>query len=260
MRSCLVALLMLFCLPCSAAAAAEPGWDPRITTGTLQNGLRYFLYDSEKATDPFNIRLIVHAGSVDEPVPSGIAHILEHMVFQTNTARGRSMHEEIEALGWRTGVEINAVTREAETQFMLRTRPGDALDLSRLLAVHGGSGSETGTSGRRLGEGAFRHPRRTAPDRKRRGSGEPLEEGGLAARLPLCDRPTIGTHAGISRSKIEDIRSFYRSFYRASNMTLIVSGRIDRKAAEAVWNRPSAELRPNRLRFGTIVSCPSNRG
>ncbi len=128
MRRCLLAIFALL-WAASSWAAQQPGWDPRIDTGELKNGLRYFLYDSGKDVDPFNIRLIVHAGSVDEPVPSGIAHILEHMVFQTNTARGRSMHDEIEALGWRTGVQINAVTRESETQFMLRTRPNDSLDL-----------------------------------------------------------------------------------------------------------------------------------
>lgn len=237
MRSCLVAFLTLFCLACSPAAAAEPGWDPRITTGTLQNGLRYFLYDSEKATDPFNIRLIVHAGSVDEPVPSGIAHILEHMVFQTNMARGRSMHEEIEALGWRTGVEINAVTREAETQFMLRTRPEDALDLAGSLQFMADLVLKPALLDDDWAKERFvilEELRQTesVADRVSR-----LKKAALRPGSRYVDRPTIGTHAGISRSKIEDIRSFYRSFYRASNMTLIVSGRIDRKAAEAALER-----------------------
>lgn len=230
MRLLLIAVLTLLCLS-SPSAAAQPGWDPRITTGQLDNGLRYFLHDSGKDTDPFNIRLIVHAGSVDEPVPSGIAHILEHMVFQTNAARGRSMHEEIEALGWRTGVQINAVTREAETQFMLRTRPNDALDLAGSLQFMADLVMKPALETEDWEKERFvilEELRQTVSvaDRVSR-----LKKAALRTGSRYVDRPTIGTHAGISRTSIEEIRSFYQSFYRASNMTLIVSGRVDKETA-----------------------------
>ncbi len=230
MRLCLIAFFTLFCIS-SPWAAEQPGWDPRIATGKLDNGLRYFLHDSGKDSDPFNIRLIVHAGSVDEPAPSGIAHILEHMVFQTNAARGRSMHEEIEALGWRTGVEINAVTREAETQFMLRTRPNDALDLNGSLQFIADLVMKPSLEAEDWEKERFvilEELRQTVSvaDRVSR-----LKKAALRTGSRYVDRPTIGTHAGISRTSIEEIRSFYQSFYRASNMTLIVSGRIDKEAA-----------------------------
>lgn len=230
MRLCLIAFVTLFCFS-SPWAAEQPGWDPSIATGELDNGLRYFLYDSAKETDPFNIRLIVHAGSVDEPVPRGIAHILEHMVFQTNAARGRSMHEEIEALGWRTGVEINAVTREAETQFMLRTRPQDALDLAGSLQFLADLVMKPALEAEDWEKERFvilEELRQTVSvaDRVSR-----LKKAALRTGSRYVDRPTIGTHAGISRTSIEEIRSFYQSFYRASNMTLIVSGRFDKESA-----------------------------
>ncbi|MBX9469141.1 MAG: insulinase family protein [Rhizobium sp.] len=236
MRLCLAAILTMLCLV-SPSAATEPGWDPRIATGQLDNGLRYFLHDSGKDTDPFNIRLIVHAGSVDEPVPSGIAHILEHMVFQTNVARGRSMHEEIEALGWRTGVQINAVTREAETQFMLRTRPDDALDLAGSLQFMADLVLKPALEAEDWEKERFvilEELRQTVSvaDRVSR-----LKKAALRTGSRYIDRPTIGTHAGISRTSIAQIRSFYESFYRASNMTLIVSGRFDQGAARQALER-----------------------
>jgi zinc protease len=239
MRLCLIAFFTLLCFS-SPWAAEEPGWDPRIATGTLDNGLRYFLYDSGKEADPFNIRLIVHAGSVDEPVPSGIAHILEHMVFQTNAARGRSMHDEIEALGWRTGVEINAVTREAETQFMLRTRPHDALDLAGSLQFIGDLVMKPALRAEDWEKERFvileeLRQSVSAADRISR-----LKKAALRTGSRYVDRPTIGTHAGISETTIEEIRSFYESFYRASNMTLIVSGRFDKEAARVALERTFA--------------------
>jgi zinc protease len=230
MRFCLLALITLLCFA-PPSSATQPGWDPRITSGELENGLRYFLHDSGKEADPFNIRLIVHAGSVDEPVPSGIAHILEHMVFQTNSARGRSMHAEIEALGWRTGVQINAVTREAETQFMLRTRPDDALDLKASLQFMADLVMKPALKAADWEKERFvilEELRQTVSvaDRVSR-----LKKSALRTGSRYVDRPTIGTHAGISHTSIEQIRSFYESFYRASNMTLIVSGRFDKQAA-----------------------------
>ncbi|MGL3606275.1 insulinase family protein [Rhizobium sp. G187] len=228
-RRLLVAIPLL--LLTTPAPAADPGWDPRIATGRLDNGLRYFLHDSGKDNDPFNIRLIVHAGSIDEAVPSGVAHILEHMVFQSNTARGRSMHAEIEALGWRTGVQVNAVTRETETQFMLRTRPDDALDLAASLKFTADLVLQPSLRAEDWDKERFvilEELRQTEslPDRVSR-----LKKAALRPGSRYVDRPTIGTAAGISKTSIADIRSFYQTFYRASNMTLIVSGRFDTEAA-----------------------------
>lgn len=227
-------------------AASEAKWDPRILEGQLDNGFRYFLYDSGKQTDPFNIRLIVHAGSIDEAVPSGIAHILEHMVFQTNDARGRSMHDEIESLGWRTGLQINAVTREAETQFMLRTRPNDALDLEDSLQFMADMVLKPSLRAEDWEKERFvilEELRQTVTlaDRVSR-----LKKAALRPGSRYVDRPTIGTAHGISRTSIEDIQTFYRSFYRSSNMTLVVSGHFDKERARQAVERA----------FGSAPSLP----
>lgn len=261
MRIPLIVALLLLC-SFSLSAAQQPGWDPRIATGTLDNGLRYFLYDSGQPTDAFNIRLIVHAGSVDEPIPSGIAHILEHMVFKQNLARGRSMHDEIEALGWKTGVEINAVTREAETQFMVRTRPDDALDLNGAmqfiadLVMKPALRGDDWETERRVILEELRQTESVA-DRVSR-----LKKAALRAGSRYVERPTIGTRNGISRTSIEEIRSFYKSFYRASNMTLIVSGGIDkdatRRALEVAFG--SAPKRPAPKRDYRILPLKQGLG
>ncbi len=247
LRLILVLGLSLFSLQ---AAATEPRWDPRILQGQLDNGLRYFVYDSGKEADPFNIRLIVHAGSVDEAVPNGIAHILEHMVFQTNAVRGRAMHDEIEALGWRTGLQVNAVTRETETQYMIRTRPDDALNLEGALqfvsdlVLKPALRREDWDKERLV---ILEELRQTVSLADRVGR---LRKAALRTGSRYENRPPIGTHAGISRTSIADIRSFHQQFYRASNMTLIVSGRIDKQEAMQALKRsfgsaPAAEA-PNR--------------
>lgn len=208
-------------------------WDPRIGRGTLENGLSYFIYDSGKAEDPFNIRLIVHAGSVDEDAPGGIAHMLEHMVFRASRNHPEGIHRYIDALGWRQGVQVNAVTRESETQFMIRTRPDDSLDLSgslalaRDLAFGASLTSEDWESERAIILEELLQSDSVA-DRISRQKKNVLRTGSH-----YVGRSTIGTRARIEQAPIGDIRAFYQKFYVASNMTLVISGRVSTAEAEA---------------------------
>lgn len=220
-------------LVASLAHAGEAEWDPRLTRGTLDNGLVYVLYDSGKATDPFNIRLIVHAGSVDEEKPSGIAHILEHMVFQSNKTHPEGIHRYIQQIGWRQGLQINAVTRESETQYMIRTRPNDALDLSGALKL----ASDT-VFGAQLRQEDWAKERFVILEELRQGNKTAdrisrQKKAALRVGSRYVDRSTIGTRETIENASIEDIRALYDRFYTASNMTLVVSGRIDKASAEA---------------------------
>lgn len=231
----LKAFLFLILTTCFAnAAQAEPlHWDERVRRGALQNGLQYLIYDSAKEDEPFNIRLIVHAGSVDEDTPSGVAHSVEHMVFQRTKAHPESIYRYITDLGWRQGVQINALTRASETQFMIRTRPNDSLDLNAALAL--------------LADMAFGATFAPADwDKERNVILEEMRQGdGVAARVSALkkqitragsryvDRPTIGTREGVEALTVDDLRQFYTRFYRASNMTLILSGNIDQNAASA---------------------------
>lgn len=231
----LLPVFLLLALPLAAGAedAKGPQWDARVTRGVLGNGLAYYLYDSGKAEDPFNIRLIVHAGSVDEEVPSGIAHMLEHMAFQSTKAHPETLHRYFDAIGWRTGVQVNAMTRETETQYMIRTRPQDRLDLGGAIAL-----ASDLAFGAELKAEDWDKERFVVLEELRQGEGtaarvnrqkkEILREGSR-----YMDRPTIGTRASIEAATVEDMRAFHDRFYTASNMSLIISGRIDVAQAEA---------------------------
>lgn len=224
--------LALSMMMSASAFAGDMEWDPRIVRGALDNGLSYFVYDSGKADDPFNIRLIVHAGSVDEEVPGGIAHIVEHMVFRTNRNHAEGIHHYVDNLGWRQGVQLNAVTRESETQFMIRTRPDDALNLSGSLALlrdlaFGASLTEADWQNERAIILEELHHTDSVADRLSLQKKNVLRVGSRYA-----GRSTIGTQEQIEKATIEEIRSFYRKFYIASNMTLVISGRVEVGDAE----------------------------
>ncbi|KAA3509563.1 insulinase family protein [Agrobacterium rosae] len=258
---CLVTMsigLILFCAQTSFAGEAT--WDPRLTRGTLDNGLSYIIYDSEKSEDPFNIRLIVHAGSVDEETPSGVAHILEHMVFQSSEAHPETLHRYFQHIGWRTGVQINAVTRETETQFMVRTRPNDALDLEGSLALMSDL-----AFGSKLLEADWEKERSVILEELRQGNSvadriSRQKKAVLRVGSRYVDRPTIGTRDGIEKVTIADIRAFHERFYVPANMTLILSGRIDKQIAvnaiQRLFGSPPKQPRPDR----SYIKLPLRNG
>ena len=56
--------------------------DPNVITGTLDNGLKYYIRENAKPADRAVLRLVVNAGSVLEDADQrGLAHFTEHMAF-----------------------------------------------------------------------------------------------------------------------------------------------------------------------------------
>ncbi|WP_285164071.1 M16 family metallopeptidase [Shewanella goraebulensis] len=220
----LIACIVVFI---SVTCSAQYQWDPALTTGKLDNGLQYVIYNSDKKTDPFNIRLIVNAGSVDEKQRAGVAHMLEHMVFHKTQNHPEGIHNYLEKLGWKTGLQVNAMTRQTETQYMIRTRPNDALDMQGSLALMSQlAGHAT------LDAADWQRERGVIVEEWRQGNGladevNQLKKAVVRNNSRYVDRPTIGTYESIKQADISELRDFYNTFYVASNMKLVISGYLD---------------------------------
>ncbi|MDX1530937.1 MAG: insulinase family protein, partial [Rhodothermales bacterium] len=60
---------------------------PAVRTGTLDNGLRYYVRRNTEPEDRAELRLVIDAGSVlEDEDQRGLAHFVEHMAFN-GTAR-----------------------------------------------------------------------------------------------------------------------------------------------------------------------------
>src|SRR5262245_30056383 len=56
--------------------------DPKVTTGTLENGLTFFLQQHQSDEKRAHLMLVVQAGSLyEEDDQRGFAHFVEHMAF-----------------------------------------------------------------------------------------------------------------------------------------------------------------------------------
>src|SRR5688500_11658016 len=69
--------------PATRFAPADPlPFDPAVVTGTLPNGLDFYIRKNDRPDNRVLLRLAVQAGSVDEEDnQQGLAHFLEHMAF-----------------------------------------------------------------------------------------------------------------------------------------------------------------------------------
>lgn len=216
------------------ASDSNEQWDERVSRGSLANGLDYYLYDSEKPDEPFNIRLIVHAGAIDEEDEQiGVAHMLEHMVFHQTKAHPEGVFNYLDSIAWKTGKEVNALTRPEVTQYMIRTRPNDNLNLEQSLALLADM-----AFGASLREQDWALERKIIMEEWRQGESVAQRVNSLKKQVTrngshYTNRAPIGTPESIATMPLAQLRAFYDKWYVASNMSLIVSGSIDKAEAFA---------------------------
>src|SRR5215212_1242589 len=86
--------------------------DSAIKTGTLPNGLHYFIRQNNKPAKRVSMRLAVKAGSMIEADDQlGLAHLLEHMAFNGSAHfKPGEIFAYFESAGARIGPHVNAYT------------------------------------------------------------------------------------------------------------------------------------------------------
>ena len=101
--------------------------DPDVRIGTLANGLTYYIRDNDRPGGRAELRLVVNAGSAnEEPDQSGVAHFLEHMLFNgTEQFPENELIDVLRGFGAEFGADINAFTSYDETVYQLTVATDD---------------------------------------------------------------------------------------------------------------------------------------
>ena len=218
----------------SAATAAEAfRWDERVQRGQLDNGFTYYIVDGKSMGNTVSLQLVVRAGSLDErDDQSGVAHMVEHMVFKASAAHPEGVGKYMESQGWRIGKHYNAQTNFERTLYQLMSdkKPDTiAAGVNALAQIASGAQIPADALERErqviLEEWRGKLGVRERMDRQRRAM---LREGSLYPQ-----RPTIGTEASIRTQPAESLRKFYQDWYRPGNMALVVVGDVDAKTLRA---------------------------
>ena len=96
--------------------------DPAAVFGTMENGMRYMILPNSEPPNRLSLRLHIAAGSLMEQEDQrGVAHFLEHMVFN-GTKRHKDANtliREMQTRGIAFGAHVNAYTSFDETVYML---------------------------------------------------------------------------------------------------------------------------------------------
>jgi zinc protease len=219
-----------------------------VTRFTSSNGFRFIVLPDENANI---VRLDVryHVGAMaDPPGKAGLAHLVEHMTFQTRlkTSGGELTVAQIVA-----GVaqRSNATTTLDSTHYMLQVAP-DQLETMFVLEV----------ARLRLGcatwdDATFVREREIVRNEIREDHAEAwgdvprlLHEAAYPSGHPY--RRTVGgTDATIASITLQDACAFVQRHYRPGNVTIVAAGRVSEAeikqlAADHLGRFPPAELTP----------------
>src|SRR5262245_43361782 len=229
-------LVTLAIAPLAARQALQEKvpFDAAVRTGTLPNGLTYFIRKNARPANRVLLRLAVKTGSLDEADDQqGLAHVLEHMAFNgSEHFKPGELVSYFESAGSRLGPHVNAQTGFEDTIYMLDL-PSDKPEI-----VEKGFTAFADFAG-----GLTLDPKEIDKER-----GVVIEEwrGGLGAssrirdkQIPVlfyhsryADRLPIGKPDILRTFPPERLRAFYDTFYRPDRMAVIAVGDMDPQKLE----------------------------
>ncbi|ELR23661.1 peptidase M16 inactive domain containing protein [Acanthamoeba castellanii str. Neff] len=220
-----------------------PHWD-RIKTGTLPNGLRYYIQPNTTPPNTFDAYLRVHVGSLaEEEDQQGIAHYVEHLVFMGTDAYpdAETMRKLFATWGMSFGGDTNAYTdfrstvytfhapTHTQSQGAEKKEGGDVTEdnvYKVLFALH---------------QLAFKalFPKEAVDSERGPILSEAQISNSIGYRVEyqeyqqihadnlLSKRFPIGLVEQIKKWGPDDLRRFYRKWYRPDLMTLYIVGDVD---------------------------------
>ena len=258
----LISAILFFSV--SISAQVNPGQliptDPKITKGTLPNGLTYYIKENKKPEKKVELRLVVKVGSiVEDDDQQGLAHMAEHMAFNgTKNFKKNDIVSFLQDIGVEFGSDLNAYTGFDETVYILPipTDKPDNLEKGfqiledwahQVTYLDEDINSERAIilEESRLGKsGEERMFKKVYP--------ELFKGSKYAKRLP------IGVDSIIKNFNPDAIRRFYKDWYRPNLMSVVVVGDISKEDAFKMINKHFASLtNPMTIRSREFSSVPA---
>ena len=226
-----------------------------ITEYRLPNGLRALLIpDASRDTITLNLTYLV--GSRHEGYgESGMAHLLEHLLFRGTSRMGNVMAE----LNKR-GARFNGTTNFDYTNYYQTVSASDD-NLHWMLALEADRMLNSRVS--RVDLDAEMTVVRNEFESGENNAGSVLRQRVMAAGYLWHNygRAIIGARSDIENVPIERLQAFYRHYYQPDNAVLILSGRFDEANAVAAIEKHFGALpRPTRKLQSTYTVEPTQDG
>ena len=199
----------------------------------LTNGLTVIVHEDHKAPI-VAVKLWYHVGSKNEkPGKTGFAHLFEHLLFTgsehlKSTGDQRAFFEAMERIG---ATDMNGTTNPDRTDYFENV-PVNALDVALWI--------ESDRMGHFLGsidQARLDVQRGVVQNEKRQGENQPYGQAwdlitkGTAPPGHPYSWTVIGSMEDLNAASLEDVRTWFKTYYGAANTVLVLAGDIDAETA-----------------------------
>jgi zinc protease len=240
--------------PAPPHVVSVPGRDA-VRSTTLANGLKVIVWPVH---DIPNVSLYnwVRAGSRNERAGiTGLAHFFEHMMFNGTTRREPG---EFDRLMEAQGGSNNAFTSDDVTVYQ-DWFPRDALDLVLELESDRLANLAFVPEVIESERGVVCSERRLRVDDNNQGLlSEQVQSTAFIAHSYRF--PTIGWPADIQSWRIEDLQTFFKTYYAPNNLTLVLAGDVQPEEVFALADKHFGAMRAQRPPAEVLVREPDQLG
>jgi len=212
------------------------------TETRLANGLRVIISE-DHAAPVYSIVVHYLVGSKDERKGrTGFAHLFEHMMFKGSENIGPGEHFMQVFIN---GGTMNGTTNKDRTLYF-ETLPSNQLDLGIFLEADRMKSLEITKENLDNQRNAVQEERRLGVDNQPYGrTFEVVDE--LAYDNPAYAHSVIGSMEDLNAASVEDVASFFKTYYAPNNAVVAIVGDVDtkttlekvRKAFESIPSQPA---------------------
>ncbi|HWY76163.1 MAG TPA: pitrilysin family protein, partial [Verrucomicrobiae bacterium] len=195
----------------------------------LKNGLTLIVHEDHKAPI-VAVDLWYHVGSKNEvPGKTGFAHLFEHLMFTGSGhfqegGNQRAFFEAMERVG---ATDLNGTTNPDRTDFFENV-PKNAVDVALWL-----ESDRMGHLLEAIDQKKLDVQRGVVQNEKRQGENQPygvVEElitHGTAPPGHPYSWTTIGSMEDLNAASLDDVKTWFKTYYGAANVVLVLAGDID---------------------------------
>lgn len=236
--------------------------NPTVKTGTLKNGIKYYILKNVEPKNRMELRLVVNAGSILETDQQlGLAHFMEHMNFNgTKEFPKNQLVDFLQKSGMKFGADLNASTSFDETIYQLQVPTDSAKLFERAFQIladwsHYATLDTTEINNER---GIVLEEER-ARFKNAQGRVQQKLIPLLLNNSRYAERIPIGKVDVLTSFKPEQIIKFYKDWYRPDLMAVVAVGDFDPAQVEALIkekfsNIPENKGGPKRIKYDIAPS------
>ena len=213
------------CAIAALAVGAAPVRKIQYTDSRLKNGLRVIISE-DHAAPVFAIVVNYNVGSRDERKGrTGFAHLFEHMMFKGSENVGPGEHP---YLMFMYGGSMNGTTNKDRTLYY-EVLPSNQLDLALFLEADRMRSLDITKENLDNQRNAVQEERRLGVDNQPYGKTfETIDE--LAYENFAYEHSVIGSMEDLGAATVDDVASFFKTYYAPNNAVVSIVGDVDAKA------------------------------